>query len=87
VWRELCFLHKRHTEIDPRLLLELGTLCGARALGFDEQTGSLTVGKRADMCVVRLPAACEGNPYSQLLRIDNEIAGTMCGGKWTLHEF
>lgn len=87
VWRELCFLYKRHAEIDPRLLLELGTLCGARALGLDEQTGSLTVGKRADLCVVRLPAACEMNPYSQLMQIDNEIAGTMCGGRWTHHEF
>ncbi len=87
VWRELCFLHERHVNVDSRLLLELGTICGARAFGLDKATGSLTVGKRADLTVVRLPAACETNLYSQLLRLDNEIAGTMCGGRWTHHEF
>jgi cytosine/adenosine deaminase-related metal-dependent hydrolase len=87
VWHELCFLRDRHPEVDPTKLLELGTLCGARAVGLQEQTGSLTVGKRADLCVVHLSAAGEGLPYSQLLQIENKIAGTMCGGKWTHHEF
>ncbi|MBT4866935.1 MAG: amidohydrolase family protein [Planctomycetaceae bacterium] len=82
VWRELCFLRNRHAKVDPRKLLELGTICGARAMGLQEQTGSLTVGKRADMTVVRLPAAGDSNPYSNLLRLENEIAGTLCGGQW-----
>jgi cytosine/adenosine deaminase-related metal-dependent hydrolase len=39
--------------------LELGTLGGARALALDDEVGSLTPGKRADLAVVSLA----GSPY------------------------
>ena len=87
VWRELCFLHDHHAKVDPRLLLELGTIRGARALGRHELTGSLTVGKRADMTIIRLPAAAESDPYANLLRLDNGIAGTLCSGQWAHRTF
>jgi len=65
VWRELCFLRAEHPEVDPAVLLRLGTLDGARALGQSHETGSLTPGKRADIAVVRLPAT-SGSPYDAL---------------------
>jgi cytosine/adenosine deaminase-related metal-dependent hydrolase len=34
-------------------LLELATLSGARALGFDSETGSLRIGKWGDCTVIR----------------------------------
>ncbi|XVQ07415.1 amidohydrolase family protein [Spirillospora sp. CA-255316] len=37
----------------PREVIELATLGGARVLGLDEVTGSLTPGKRADVILVR----------------------------------
>jgi cytosine/adenosine deaminase-related metal-dependent hydrolase len=55
LWRELQFLHTNHPAVDPATLLRLGTLDGARALGFSSETGSLTVGKRADLAVAQLP--------------------------------
>lgn len=36
-------------------LLESATLCGARALGFGEELGSIDVGKRASLIAVRMP--------------------------------
>ncbi|MEV7732846.1 amidohydrolase family protein [Streptomyces sp. NPDC088921] len=38
----------------PREVIELATLGGARVLGLDEVTGSLTPGKRADVILVRI---------------------------------
>jgi cytosine/adenosine deaminase-related metal-dependent hydrolase len=40
-------------EVQPRRILELATLDGARDLGIAERVGSLTPGKRADLILVR----------------------------------
>lgn len=42
------------TTLPARQALELATLGGARALGMDSEIGSLEVGKRADVVVVRI---------------------------------
>ena len=41
--------------VAPRQLLESATLVGARALGMDDELGSITPGKRAALIAVRLP--------------------------------
>jgi imidazolonepropionase-like amidohydrolase len=48
------------------VLLELGTLAGARALGHEHDCGSLTIGKRADLVVVPRDAAAGHDPLEAL---------------------
>ncbi|MGI9112092.1 MAG: amidohydrolase family protein [Gaiellaceae bacterium] len=45
---------ERADALSPTEALELATLGGARALGLDDEIGSLVVGKRADLAVIGL---------------------------------
>jgi 5-methylthioadenosine/S-adenosylhomocysteine deaminase len=45
--------------VPARRLLESATLVGARALGFDDEFGSVDVGKRAALIAVRIPDAVD----------------------------
>ena len=42
------------TALDPADVLAMATIDGARVLGWDDRIGSVEVGKRADLTVVRL---------------------------------
>jgi cytosine/adenosine deaminase-related metal-dependent hydrolase len=53
--------------------LELGTLGGARALGLEDEVGSLTPGKRADLTVLSLA----GSPF---LPWEDPVTATVLGG-------
>lgn len=66
IWKELRCLRSQFPNVDPARLLELGTLAGAKALGCDEQGGSLEVGKRADFAVVDLNSSTGSDPYQML---------------------
>lgn len=82
LWNEVLFLRARTPDLDPAVLLTLGTLNGATALGLDAETGSLTVGKSADLAVIALAAGDVTDPYALLFRPENRIAGVMYAGKW-----
>jgi cytosine/adenosine deaminase-related metal-dependent hydrolase len=57
VWNMAIPWRGTSTEKDPpvgfREVIEMATLNGARALGLGDVTGSLTVGKRADIILIR----------------------------------
>jgi cytosine/adenosine deaminase-related metal-dependent hydrolase len=53
--------------------LELGTIGGARALGLDQEIGSLVPGKRADLAVLSMT----GSPYEP---VEDPAAAVVFGG-------
>ena len=55
MFRELAAARRIAPRVPARHLLESVTLCGARALGFGEQLGSVEQGKQAVLISVRLP--------------------------------
>jgi 5-methylthioadenosine/S-adenosylhomocysteine deaminase len=62
-------------------LIELCTLAGARALGLESETGSLTVGKWADCAVIR-PSRNDRTPAEAVLASGpQDVLRTYVGGK------
>lgn len=53
---ELRFLHQRFPDLQPETLLQLGTICGARALGLASKAGTITPGKWANIVAIPLDA-------------------------------
>jgi aminodeoxyfutalosine deaminase len=59
VFAELAVARRAAPRVPAGTLLESATLSGARALGFEEELGSIDVGKRASLIAVRLPDGVE----------------------------
>lgn len=64
---ELRFLRMQHQDISPSDLLEMGTIRGAKALGYADVTGSLTAGKSADLVVIPLEQTSHIKDWSSVL--------------------
>ncbi|OYW23455.1 MAG: hypothetical protein B7Z55_03535, partial [Planctomycetales bacterium 12-60-4] len=82
LWKELQFLAAQYPEMPPHLILKLGTLSPARALGQGQECGSLSPGKRADVAVVSLESPAFQDPLADLFAPGNDITATMLGGRW-----
>jgi 5-methylthioadenosine/S-adenosylhomocysteine deaminase len=71
-----------------RTFIRLGTIHGARALGLEEEIGSLEPGKRADIIAVDLSSSPHmvptADPYSALVHTSNQkdVLATMVAGRW-----
>jgi 5-methylthioadenosine/S-adenosylhomocysteine deaminase len=96
LWEEIdtaAKLHKVHagdpTVLPARQAMEMATIGGARALGLEAEIGSLEVGKRADLIVVRAdglhqhPQAPAANPYSFLVYATkaSDVASVVVDGR------
>jgi cytosine/adenosine deaminase-related metal-dependent hydrolase len=79
---EIRFLHRADASLSGSLLLTMATLFGAWALRADTVTGSLKVGKSADLAVVALPDRDESDPYRLLLDSDRPVAATAFEGEF-----
>jgi cytosine/adenosine deaminase-related metal-dependent hydrolase len=83
---EARFLHRRHPDLNGEEVLRMATLNGAAALGWAAETGSLEVGKSADLVVAPLcePGALApgGDPHALVLDSNVPVAGVLCRGRW-----
>jgi 5-methylthioadenosine/S-adenosylhomocysteine deaminase len=88
--RQAAFLHKLVAS-DPRAVpapvaLEMATIGGARAMGMDQEIGSLEPGKRADLLVVSMASARQTPMYDPVSHIvyvtrGDDVRSTIVNGK------
>ncbi|MFN4259762.1 MAG: amidohydrolase family protein [Gemmataceae bacterium] len=83
---ELRFLHDRHPDVAGDELLRLATVNGAAALGWADETGSLTPGKSADWVVLPLPDVDGDDPYRLILESALPVRQTWIRGQCVYSE-
>jgi cytosine/adenosine deaminase-related metal-dependent hydrolase len=81
VLAELRFLARLDRTLPGGELLRLGTLNGAKALGLEQDFGSLKPGKLANLAIVPLPQREANDPYELLFDSDLPAMATVCRGK------
>ena len=83
---EMRHVHRQYPDVPGDVLLRMGTLSGAEALGWADETGSLEAGKSADLVVVPLVPGMEGDPYQLLFDSDYPVKRVLCRGQWILSD-
>ena len=78
---EIRHVRQHYPELSPGMVLQLGTLHGAKALGRDGEIGSLETGKYANLAIVPLPNRKSTGPYDLLFDSDKPVAATWFRGK------
>jgi 5-methylthioadenosine/S-adenosylhomocysteine deaminase len=78
---ELRFLHERRPDLSADAILRMATMNGATALGWQQEVGSLNVGKSADLVIVPLSGARE-NPVQSLLEGKDPVRAVCIRGEW-----
>jgi aminodeoxyfutalosine deaminase len=79
---EIRFLRRTDESLSGQLLLTMATLFGAWALRAETVTGSLKVGKSADLAIVSLPDRDEPDPHRLLFDSDLPVVATTFEGSF-----
>jgi cytosine/adenosine deaminase-related metal-dependent hydrolase len=77
---EMRFVAELHGDIEPRVVLEMATLAGARALGVEATAGSLAVGKPADLALVQLLEDDAADPHDLLFNEASRVVAVYRSG-------
>ena len=83
VLAEAWFIHAKHPDVAGDVLLRMITLSGAEALGWADETGSLTPGKSADLIVLPLPDQATLDPHNLVLESKTGVRAVLFRGNWT----
>jgi cytosine/adenosine deaminase-related metal-dependent hydrolase len=77
---EMRFAARRHPDVGLDRILRMGTIVGAKALGQEDELGSLMPGKRADLAIVALPDRDAADPHELLFDSTEPVVGcSFCG--------
>lgn len=81
VLEELQFLRREHPDLPPQTILEMGTIRGARALGLEGLTGSISLGKQADLVALRVTARTPDEAIEEILAGEASVHSVYVAGR------
>jgi aminodeoxyfutalosine deaminase len=81
VLADMRFAAKQHPIVPPATLLRMITANAAKALGRDEEIGTLMPGKFADLAILALPKHEAADPYELLFDVDCCVIATIFRGR------
>jgi cytosine/adenosine deaminase-related metal-dependent hydrolase len=76
VWNEARWLAARSPDVSPKVIFDMLTIHGARALGLEASFGTLAPGKSASALILR-PASGAKDPWESLFDPATEIVGPL----------
>lgn len=77
---EMRFVAEKFPAVGRDLILQLGTIRAAEALGLETELGSLDPGKYANLAAVALPDRHAADPHELLFASDRPVVGTWYRG-------
>jgi cytosine/adenosine deaminase-related metal-dependent hydrolase len=81
VLADMRFAAKQHPLVPPATLLRMITANAAKALGRDDEIGTITPGKLADLATMQLPRHAAAEPHELLFDPDCHILATIFRGR------
>jgi cytosine/adenosine deaminase-related metal-dependent hydrolase len=82
VMAEARFVYRHYPQVHGSAVLRMATLAGAEALGWADETGSITSGKSADLVVLPLPDAERPDPHALVLDSTLPVRAVLWRGQW-----
>ena len=75
--------HVAHSypDIEPAVVLRMGTIAGARALGMENESGTLEAGKTANLTVIPLPNRKTSDPHNLIFDQNAPACGVWFRGR------
>ena len=85
LFEEMRMFVQHHPQVTPDACVEMVTQNAARALGLEEQVGTLESGKMADL--ITLPwSEKNGDVAEQIVAHQGEVTSTMINGEWVARD-
>jgi len=79
---EARFVHRLYPDFPGDTLLRMATLSGAEALGWADETGSLSPGKSADLVVVPISGSSTADPHRLVFDSSDSVQAVLFRGRW-----